>query len=255
MKKILFPLSDLGQSTKSTILKSVSAQLTKEGVLHSKSDADNDHLSFYTSLAEKNAKGEILTKQDSISGCAKIDFNSPEEILNTTGLDTDINIIDTPGRAIDVVSKSMGDVGIFLNAFSTLNSVPYILTTYIDKDKSPKTLHKLDEIFGNVTLDNDAKIHIIIVLNTGFIHSNNKNNLNDIVAAYNKDVSIESMKANPRFVIHEIEFKTQLNTITKELVSTKSITDILNGSVEPVTKVLLMGLLNDASKITKILNS
>lgn len=255
MKKILLPLSDIGGSTKSTILKSVSAQLNKEGVLHSKFDSDNDHLSFYSSLSERNGKGEILSKQDPITGCVKINFNNPEEILNTTASDTDINIIDTPGRAIDVVTKSMGDVEIFLNAFSTLGAEPYILTTYVDKDKSPRTLAKIDDLFGNADLNDDAKIHIIIVLNKGYISSVNKNNTEEIIRAYNEDISISNMKLNPRFVIHEVEFKTQLNTITKEIISNKSITEILKGNVEPVTKILLMGLLNDASKITKILNS
>jgi len=260
LKRMLINLSDLGDSGKSTSMIAAAGGLTALNKEFSKFDADTDHRTFFNAYAQRNKNGEAKTEQDSENGCVAIDINTnPQNIADACAAPRQIVLVDTPARAITAIFESFGVDGaqLFIDTLAFNDTVPFFFIPWIDAVKSPESVNKVYQKLDIIDFSNyveSFKIHLIIARNIGLMNSTSKLMPQQAQAAYNSNMSIQALKADSRFVVHEIELRTQLNQPAINALSGKSIQTALIEKLEPSTKTMLMTLLNDGKKIANILS-
>lgn len=258
-KKIIINLSDLGDAGKSTTMKALGAGLTATNRNFSKFDADKDHHTFFDAYSEKNKNGEAKNPQNPESGCVQIDINNdPQKIADTVDAKNDVVLVDTPGRVITSVFDSFGVDGaqLFIDTLAYNNALPFFMTPWIDNLKSAESIDKIYRMLDLIDIENyetDFKINIIVVLNNGLMNSFSKAMPAQALSAFQNNISVKAIQADPRFTLQTVNLKTQLTQPSINALAGKTIQEALIEKNDPSTRTLLTSLLNDGKNIAKLI--
>lgn len=267
MRKIVLTLANVGSATKSTCLLELLAAAEKKGVQVAKFDFDADHKTLHSAYAERDEDGDPLAEQDPIKGCPLIDIDKdPEMILRIAKTDAAFVVADLPARAIHEIFTALGErtgVADLYNSYFDKGIMACHIIPLVDSTKSLQTLEAIYTAITTAEIDEDAQIELIVVKNIGYMDSFGVNYTNNALAEYERSNIVAAIRNNPRFILKEVEFKTQLNTFAKEAITPTSgdgkankLLDILaTPELDWDIETLINNMVRDGTKLLKAIQS
>ena len=265
-------VSDKGDAGKSIGANIITCSLQKHfGYDVAKIDLDKNNHHLSDAFAQRNANGEIKSEQDAVKGCQLIDMDDhPEIFTDAVGYPAPVVILDTPARAQTAAAESLGtgQSQIVLDTYYYSNAIELAIIPWTDDDKSPKAIDKFYQEKSILDFSNyenpNFKIHVVLLKNFGIMNSKSKLTVPSVLKFYEDNLSIQAMKSDPRFMVHEIDWRVQLNQPALDVLTTnangdKAFNSVLNAlktpKLTPAVNALLMAHFNEAKKVAQVIDN